>query len=59
MKEQNKKTKEKEKSKLKDADTLIVLPKGALVNVMGIPSGRKDGKGEKVYVVYLAGRNPI
>lgn len=59
MNEKDRKTKEKEKPKLKSSDIVTVLPKGALVNAMRVPSGRKDGKGEKVTVIYLAGRNPM
>lgn len=59
MKEKDKKTKKEQEPKSKDTDTVVILPKGALINIMGVPSGRKDGKGEKVTVIYLAGRNPM
>jgi hypothetical protein len=49
---------EKESNKHKE-EVQKANPTNVLVNEISVPSGRQDGKGQKITVVYLAGGNPI
>ncbi len=42
-----------------DSDKKLDYSGGVLENEIVIPSGRHDGKGTRLIVMYRAGRNPI
>lgn len=48
-----------EKNQKQESSKKVVKPTPSLVTEISVPSGRKDGKGTQVVVVYLAGGNPI